>query len=238
MKRTDTLNMPMCAKFFACLVLVAGLLLNATQSIADEDPGIVNIGVKASDRLVLVDALLVEAFTESTMEAVKSGVPLSFTYTVELVEKVDILPDKTVSRNTLVNTVLFDSLKGVYTFTSQGKGVKRKIVTKKKNRFQELMLTLQDIPLAPLHKLDEKAQYIVQVRAEMEAEGFGFPFNYLLFFVPFDEFETDWAESSPLILDPDLTFSVEANEDEDDDEKGASRKTDSKGIKNVVRSFN
>lgn len=234
MKHTDISKTLKSARLITCLTILASIFILVTPSFADEDPGIVNIGVKASERLVLVDALLIEAFTESTMEAVESGVPLSFTYKIELVEKVDVLPDKTVSRNTVVNTVQYDSLKGVYTFTSNGKGVNRKVVTKRPKRFQELMLTLQDIPLAPLHKLDEDVQYFVRVRAEMEAEGFGFPFNYLLFFVPFDEFETDWAESSPLILDPDLTFSIEAKEGE----KSSPNESDSRGIKNVVRSFN
>ncbi len=214
-------------------MLTVCVLLGSTLSWADDDPAVVNIGIKTGDRFVLVDALLVRAFTESTMEAVESGVPLSFSYNIELIEKVDVLPDKTISRNTIVNTVLYDSLKGVYTFTSFGKGVKRKVVTKRPERFQELMMTLKNIPLAPLHKLDEDEQYFVRVRAEMETEGFGFPFNYLLFFVPFDEFETDWAESSPLILDPELNYSIEAKEDEDEPEEPGS-----KGVKDVVRSFN
>ncbi len=219
---------------FTVLVLWALCLFFLPATSRAEDPGVVNIGVKASERLVLVDALLVDAFDESTMEAVESGVPLSFTYKIELVEKVDILPDKTVSRNTVVNTIQHDSLKGVYTFTSVGKGVNRKVVTKKSERFQELMLTLHEVPLAPVHKLDSKVQYVVRVRAEMETDGFGFPFNYLLFFVPFNEFETSWAESSPLILDPNLTFSAGA----DDEEKPEPEKPASKEIKNVVRSFN
>ena len=234
MKHTGILKIPIPAKLFSCLALLTGLLFFAAPSIADEDPGIVNIGVKANERLVLVDALLIEAFTEDIIEAVESGVPLSFTFNIELVQKVDVLPDKTVSHNTVVNTVQYDSLKGVYTFISKGKGVKRKVFTKKPKRFQELMLTLKDIPLAPVHELDNDVQYFVRVRAEMEAEGFGFPFNYLLFFVPFDEFETDWAESSPLILDPDLTYSIEENENEIE----APRESDSKAIKDVVRSFN
>lgn len=216
------------------IAAVVCLLLIPSFGRADDDPGIVNIGVKASSRLVLVDALLVDAFNESTMEAVESGVPISFTYMLELIQKVDILPDKTVSRNTVVNTVQHDSLKGIFTFTSKGKGVDRKVVTKKPERFQELMQTLHDVPLAPVHKLDPKVQYVVRVRAELEADGFGFPFNYLLFFVPFNEFETDWAESSPLVLDPNLTFSVETEEEE----KDAAEKPESTEMKAVVRSFN
>ena len=65
------------------------------------------------------------------------------------------------------------------------------------------MLTLKNIPVAPLYKLDRDEQYYVRVKAEMETdEGLWFPFNYLLFFVPFNEFETAWAESPPLVLDP------------------------------------
>ena len=44
------------------------------------------------------------------------------------------------------------------------------------------MMTLKDIPLAPLYKLAPNEQYYVRVKAELEADEFFFPFNYLLFF--------------------------------------------------------
>jgi len=200
-----------------------------------ENPGIVNIGVDATDRLVTVNALLVHGFTDRILEAIASGVPMTFVYSLELVERVDVLPDKTVSHNIVHHTVQYDSLKDMYTFTSRGKGVHRKVVTRKPAQYQEQMLTLKNIPLAPIRKLNPNAQYYVRVKAELEADGFGFPFNYLLFFLPFNNFETSWAESSPLVLDPDLVFPLEA---EEKDSSPAGTETASKGLKHVIRSFN
>lgn len=199
-----------------------------------EDPSIVNIGVSATERLVLVNAVLVDAFSDRILEAIASGVPMTFVYSLELVERVDVLPDKTVSRNTIQNTVHYDSLKDVFTVTSRGKGVNRKIVTKKPDQYREWMLTLKDIPLAPLRRLDPNAQYYVRVKAELDSDDFGFPFNFLLFFVPFNNFETSWAESSPLVLNPDLIFPQQVQGVDGD----SSPEQASKGMKHVIRSFN
>ena len=114
-----------------------------------------------------------------------------------------------ISENKITHTVQYDTLKKVYQFSSQGKNVNRKVATKSMEKYQELMLTLKDIPVGHIFKLDPEEKYYAQVKAEMEAEGLWFPFNYLLFFVPFDEFETSWAQSTPLTLQIDPAFGVE-----------------------------
>ncbi|MFQ5482954.1 MAG: DUF4390 domain-containing protein [Nitrospinaceae bacterium] len=219
---------------FLGVLALAGLLLGAPTAALAANPAIANITVNASDRLVSVNAIMVDGFTEKILEAVKSGVPMTFTYTLELIQHVDLLPDRTVSRNVISQTIQYDSLKDVYTFTAKGKNVHRKVLTKKRDRYHQLMLTLDNVPLAPIHRLAPNALYFVRIKADLETDRFWFPFNYLLFFVPFNKFETTWAKSSPLVLTPDLASPMEAR-------KGKTRpgkKAAAQGLSHVFRSFN
>jgi len=77
--------------------------------------------------------------------------------------------------------------------------------------------------------LDPNEKYYVRVKADLETDRFWFPFNYIFFFVPFSEFETSWAQTSPLAIDPDLELSKEAN--------GPIKKKRSLS-RDVIRSFN
>ena len=91
------------------------------------------------------------------------------------------------------------------------------------------MLTLQDIPIAPIYKLDPNEKYYVRVKADLETDRFWFPFNYIFFFVPFSEFETSWAQTSPLAIDPDLELLGQTKN---------TRKKINSTSKEVIRSFN
>ena len=91
------------------------------------------------------------------------------------------------------------------------------------------MLTLRDIPIAPIYKLDPNEKYYVRVKADLETDRFWFPFNYIFFFVPFSEFETSWAQTSPLAIDPDLELLKQTKR---------SKKKINGVAKEVIRSFN
>jgi hypothetical protein len=192
-------------------------------------PDIVNIGVGTKGKYVVVNARLVDGFTEKINEAIENGVPMGFTYHIELLQDNTAWIDSLISSNQIRHRVQFDSLKKVYRFSELGKNVKRKVITRKDSRYRELMLTLRDIPISPIYKLDPEKKYYVRVRADLETDRFWFPFNYVLFFVPFSEFETSWAQTSPLAIDPDIELSKQTKD---------SRKRNRTLSKDVIRSFN
>jgi hypothetical protein len=209
----------------AFLLLAMGHLSPASAV----SPDVVNIGVGTKGKYVVINARLVEGFTEKILEAIENGVPMGFTYEIELRKANTIWMDSLVSANKVRHRVQFDSLKKAYKFSEFGKNVKRKIITRKKTRYQQLMLTLEDIPIAPIYKLDPNEKYYVRVKADLETDRFWFPFNYIFFFVPFSEFETSWAQTSPLAIDPDLELSKQA---------GDSNKQNESVPRDVIRSFN
>ncbi len=194
-------------------------------------PSVVNVGVGTKGNYVIMDAILKDGLTKEIREAIESGVPMTISFEVELRKEVSLWADSLVRANTISHTVQYDSLKKAYRFTEVGKNVKRKIITRKKNQYQKLMLTLNNIPLAPIYQLDPNEKYYVRVKADLEMDRFWFPFNYLFFFVPFNDFETSWANTSPLTLDQDLVPSTEAF-------NAKSKKGGTQGLNHVIRSFN
>jgi hypothetical protein len=200
-------------------------------SVFADSPNIVNIGVATKGKYVVMNARLIDGFTEKISEAIESGVPMGFTFEIELRKENTAWVDSLVSSNTIRHKIQFDPLKKAYRFSEVGKNVRRKVITHKMSRYQKLMLTLKDIPIAPIYRLNPDEKYYVRVKADLETDRFWFPFNYIFFFVPFSDFETSWAQTSPLSIDPDLELSKQAA-----DKK--SRTREGKVSRDVIRSFN
>ena len=211
-------------------IFLIGLFVFINTSLVFADsPNIVNIGVSTKGKYVVMNARLIDGFTEKIMEAIESGVPMGFTFEIELRKENTAWVDSLISSNIVRHKIQFDSLKKAYRFSEMGKKVRRKVITRKTSRFKKLMLTLKDIPIAPIYRLDPDEKYYVRVKADLETDRFWFPFNYIFFFVPFSDFETSWAQSSPLSIDPDLELSKQT---------AKSRTRKGKASKNVIRSFN
>jgi hypothetical protein len=208
------------------------ILVTAPSSSAfAESPNIVNIGVSTKGSYVVMNARLIGGFTEKILEAIGSGVPMGFTFDIELRKKNTAWVDSLINTNTIKHKIQFDHLKKSYRFSEVGKNVRRKVITHKMSRYQKLMLTLKDIPIAPIFSLNPDDKYYVRVKADLETDRFWFPFNYIFFFVPFSDFETSWAQTSPLSIDPDLELSKQAT-----DKK--SRIKEGKVSRSVIQSFN
>jgi len=210
---------------FAFFMLTLGLV----SPVSAVSPDVVNIGVGTNGKYLVMNARLVDGFTEKILEAIENGVTMGFTFEIELRKANTLWVDSLVSSNKVRHRVQFDSLKKIYRFSESGKNVRRKIITRKESRYQKLMLTLKDIPIAPIYKLDPNEKYYVRVKADLETDRFWFPFNYIFFFVPFSAFETSWAQTSPLSIDPDLELSKQA---------GGSNKKRRAISKDLIRSFN
>jgi len=192
-------------------------------------PAVANVGVSTKGNYVIMDAILTDGIEGKVLEAIESGVPMTITFQIELRRQNSFWADPLVRANEVSHTVQFDSLKKVYRFSEVGKNVKRKIITRKKDRYQNLMQTLRDIPIAPTYKLDPGEKYYVRVKADLEMDRFWFPFNYLFFFVPFNDYETSWSQTSPLSLNLEQAPATEAFNKKSDE---------GRGLNHVIRSFN
>jgi hypothetical protein len=192
-------------KNFTALIILSTFTLIEALTI-EAAPSLVNIGVGTNRQTVVINARLVEGFTPEIEEAVENGIPLTFIFKAELRQANSLWNDTLISSNTIKHVIKYNSLKQVYRFTETGKGVKRKISTRNKLKSRKMMLTLNNIPIASARRILSNEKYYVRIKASLETDSFWFPFNELLFFLPFNNFNTTWAESSPLSIDPDLDF--------------------------------
>ena len=215
-------------------LLVMTVLLHMSELIVEAAPSLVNIGVGTNGKTVVINARLVEGFTSNIEEAIEDGIPITFTFEAELRQANTLWNDTLISSNTIKHVIKYDSLKQVYRFTETGKGVRRKITTRNKQKSQKMMLTLSNIPITSARRIVSNKKYYVRIKASLETDSFWFPFNELLFFLPFNNFNTAWAESSPLSIDPDLDFVKTGRINK----KGRKNKVNFEGTNHVVRSFN
>jgi len=162
-------------------------------------PSIANISVSSKGKTITMGADLVNGFSEDIVKTIKKGVPITFTYDIELVKTIPLWADKVISSNTISNTIHYDSLKKAYRFSSIGRNVQNKVLTKNQDRYKKMVSSLREIPIATISKLDPDETYYLRVKAGVETDRFWFPFNYIFFFVPFKDFKTSWTESSPLV---------------------------------------
>ena len=216
----------------AWLVIMISIHMGALT--VESAPSLVNIGVGTRGKIVVINARLLEGFTDSIEEAIESGVPITFIFDVELRQVNDFWKNTLINTNKISHTIKYDSLKKVYRFTELGKGVKRKIATRNKQKYQRMMLTLDNIPISSARRLNFNEKYFVRIKASLEMDRFWFPFNHLFFFLPFDSFNAAWTESSPLSIDPDLAFARDNSNLKDRNRN----KSILRGTKDVVRSFN
>ena len=216
-------------KLINAFILIGIFIFVPTPSVFADSPNIVNIGVGIKGNYVVMNGRLLDGFTEKIIEAIESGVPMGFTFEIELRKENTAWVDSLVSKNTVRHKIRFDSLKKAYYFSELGKNVRRKVITRKTSRYKKLMLTLKDIPIAPVFRLDPSEKYYVRVKADLETDRFWFPFNYIFFFVPFSDRETSWSQTSSLSINPGL---------EDRRQTAKSRTRKGKVPRDVIRSFN
>ena len=196
-------------------------------------PSLVNIGMSTQGDLAVLNATLLDGFNEDIFEAIQSGVTMTFTFHIELRKEISFWGDSLIASDTIRHSVKYDTLKKVYRFSERGNTVKRKISTRKNERFKQLMLTLENIPVIPIYKLDPEEQYYLRVKAELEADRLWFPFNYILFFLPIDDFETSWEQSNTLSIDPEYDDTREAF----NAQAANQSKAPPKALDHVIRSF-
>jgi hypothetical protein len=107
------------------------------------------------------------AFTDESGEAVKGGVPLTFTYLVELRRPSTIWLDRTVGAATVAASVKFDTLTSVYQVTKHQEG--RVTWSKSTPREEEMrgwITTFDGVPVQVSEALEPNADYYLRVRLQ------------------------------------------------------------------------
>lgn len=107
------------------------------------------------------------AFTTESRDVVKTGLPLTFTYLVELRRPSTIWFDRTVGSATVSAAVKFDNLTSMYQVTKQQDGrVVWSKSTSNDDEMQAWATEFVDVPVRISERLESNVEYYFQVRLQ------------------------------------------------------------------------
>ncbi|MBI5233144.1 MAG: DUF4390 domain-containing protein [Deltaproteobacteria bacterium] len=138
-----------------------------------------------------ISFIVKDAFTDDIEEAIKSGIPTSFTFISKLYRIRGFWLDSDMGTWVFRHTVKYDTLKEEYEIIMEEKGV-NSIRTKDFSEVKILMTTVEAVLLTPAPALEQGRDYELRLMAELDTINLPFFLDYMLFFVKFWDFETDW----------------------------------------------
>ncbi len=178
------------------LTIVAILLLPAGV-VSAKDAALTDVVVTNSSTDLLLYLKVENAFTPELLNGVQNGLPLTFSYQINLEMVRSSWLNKEIYSGNIDYTLTYDNLKKEYTvaydrgLSAQGVDKENKITTKNLLEAQERMVELNGIPIVPLTALKADGQYILKARVVLDKKSLPFNFNYLIPF-SFWNLETDW----------------------------------------------
>lgn len=171
------------------LSLAIVFLLALTASVYAEEARLEDVKVVQSPDLT-VSFVVKGAFKEGIVKAIKSGIPTSFTFIVELRRSKTLWFDEPIGTWKFNHTVKYDALKEEYEVELDE--IKGTVKTKDFNEMKTLMATGTKIVITPSPHLEKGVVYKLGIKAELDTIKLPFFLDYILFFVRLWDFETDW----------------------------------------------
>ena len=175
-----------------CGLLVLAVLFNLTHDLALADEAKLTDIIVTNTRDDLLVYLSVEgAFTQKMEDAVKSGVPASFSFFINLYRTRGMWFDKKLAGLTIPHTIKYNSLRKEYA-VSRSWDSSSPVIVPSFDAAKKLMTDIDSLKVIPLTMLEKGKQYQIQAKAKLSRVTLPYYLHYVLFFLSLWDFETDW----------------------------------------------
>ena len=184
-------------KYLIPTLWISLLILSFSSDViaAGVKPHISDLRLRQGELNVLLSARLVTELADEMREALRGGVPLTFSFTILLTTKGSVLGAKIVRKREIVHTLEFDPVKQLYLFTGEGYGREPLLrTTKDQEEALGWLTSILDWRLYPLEKLEKDLRYRVRVMATLRSAELPSVLGYLFFFTTIFNQETSWAQ--------------------------------------------
>ena len=181
----------------ATALLIAGSVFAGPRFAEARGERIANLNVEMKDGFVMVSAELINGFSPETEEDIKNGVPKDLYFTILLKRRKPAWFDEETTSKTILYRIKYDLLKKQYLVRRKAGGDFEETILDRYDAMRRLISRIDNVKIASIESLDKKATYTVSVKAEMKATKIPLYLDYVLFFVPFQEVDTPWADSAP-----------------------------------------
>ncbi len=172
------------ALFICCLLPI--------PAFARDSAVIKDVVVMTSESELLLYFQVANAFTDEMRNGVKNGIPVSFTFYMELLETREGGPDKDIVRQSFDHTLTYDNLKEEFLVEF---GETDRIVTAASQiEADRIMAEVHDYKLETITDLHNGGTYKLRIKARLAKKKLPFNFQYVIPFWNLWEFETEWLE--------------------------------------------
>ncbi|MBB5347561.1 DUF4390 domain-containing protein [Desulfoprunum benzoelyticum] len=178
------------------IVLLLLLIALATQGLSpagaeeNEDAAIVDLTATGSDTHLLLFGSLRNSFTEEMLEGLHSGLPIRFSFFIELRQRTGSTADKVVVSQSFTHTLTYDILKEIYRVELEED--RRSHAFASLLDAQSVLNDLNGIKVIELSRLSPDAVYTLQVKAELFNKTLPLSLQHVVPFVSWWDIKTDW----------------------------------------------
>lgn len=159
-----------------------------------------NVITEIKNQEIVVTAELVDGFSREIINDIQDGIPKDFYYYLLLKRKQKNWFDEEILAKTVRYTVKYDTLKKKYAIVQRdGERVVENTVDDIET-MKRIVSKVDHVKLAPISFLKSRNRYYVSVKSQMKAAKLPFYVDYFLFFIPFLEIDTPWADSESLSI--------------------------------------
>jgi len=189
-------NLPLVApprhRFLFPVLLGLFVLLLQVPAAHAQKAVIKDLVVTNSKENLLVFFTLEDAFTKEMEEAVRNGIPVTFTFTMEVNEVREGWLDSELASASFDHILSYDSLKDEY-YVQRGERGDRKVAVDSLAAAIKDMCEVNGYRVLPLKQLLPDKDYSLRVRASLVKKELPFKLNYLIPFYSLWGFTTDWV---------------------------------------------
>jgi hypothetical protein len=177
------------SRFFPAVLLL--LLLSVPAPAEARQAAIDEIVVSNSDRYALLYAKVVNGVTPEMETALQNGVPVTFSFFVELYKLRKPWPDQRVAIFNFDHTLSYDNLKEEYRIELQEKGGKT-LAAHSLTEALKLMTEINGLQFIPLTELAPGEDYLLKIKAKLARKTLPLDMQTLIPFWGLRDFKTDW----------------------------------------------
>ncbi len=151
------------------------------------------------DQEIYISASLTGGVSAQTLREINNGIPKEIYYYLTLSRKQKRWFDEELFTKTVRLTVKYDTLKKQYAVTRQDGALFTEQRFTDFGVLQEAITHLTRVKLTGTTGLVVGHRYLIRVKAQMKTVKLPLYLDYLLFFIPFLELDTPWAQT-PFVL--------------------------------------
>ncbi|MDA8164302.1 MAG: DUF4390 domain-containing protein [Desulfobacteraceae bacterium] len=177
----------------AFIGLMLGLSLICPSESRAEKPAIAQIVITNSTKDVLLFGKVKNGFTKEMETALQNGMPVTFTFMVQLRKVRSSWLDRQIASLTFDHTLSYDSLKEEYRVELQEKGGKT-VATRSLAEAKDLMAEVNGLRVVPLSRLEADQDYQLRIKAKLVRKTLPLNLNTLIPFWGLWDFETEWHQ--------------------------------------------